>query len=102
MDKELKPQPGQIVKVLRGNDPDNYAVVIGIVDSRFILLADGNKRKFDRPKKKNIIHLQLQEEISSEVAASLQETGRVTNAKLRYAIGKFIENMQAEAKEKGE
>jgi large subunit ribosomal protein L14e len=92
-----KPELGQIVKVLRGNDPDKYAVVIAIVDSRFILIADGNKRKFDHPKKKNIIHLQLQEVVSSEVSASLQETGRVTNAKLRHAIGTFIDNLQAES-----
>jgi large subunit ribosomal protein L14e len=102
VDKDLSPQLGQIVKVLRGKDFDNYAVIIGIVDSRFVLLADGNKRKFDGPKKKNINHLQLQETISHEVVSSIQETGRVTNGKLRFAVAKFREKLQAEAHEKGE
>ena len=54
------PQLGQIVKVLRGKDAGQYAVVIGIVDERFVWIADGDKRQFDQPKKKNVLHLQLQ------------------------------------------
>lgn len=93
---------GQIVKVLRGREFGQYAIVIRIVDARFVLIADGDKRKFDSPKKKNMIHLQLQDAVSSEVVASLQETGRVTNGKLRFALSKFMENLQSEADEKGE
>nr|WP_205517010.1 KOW domain-containing RNA-binding protein [Paenibacillus sp. SYP-B3998] len=93
---------GQIVKVLRGKDPGEYAVIVGIVDSRFVWLADGDIRKFDQPKKKNLSHLQLQESISSEVESSIRETGRVTNGKLRYAISKFVDIMQVEAHEKGD
>jgi large subunit ribosomal protein L14e len=98
----LIPKVGQIVKVLRGRDPGEYAVVIGIVDERFVWLADGVHRKFDQPKKKNLNHLQIQETISSEVESSIRETGRVTNGKLRFAIAKFVELMQDEAQEKGE
>ena len=83
------PQIGQIVKVLRGKDEESYAVVIAIIDDRFVLIADGDKRRFDSPKKKNVLHLELQPAISQEVTNSLQESGRVTNAKLRYVIQKF-------------
>lgn len=101
MDSKI-PQVGQIVKVLRGRDPGEYAVVIRIEEHRFVWLADGDHRKFDQPKKKNLNHLHLQETISSEVASSIRETGRVTNGKLRFAIAKFVELMQDEAQEKGE
>ncbi|TXK78085.1 KOW domain-containing RNA-binding protein [Paenibacillus sp. N3.4] len=97
------PKIGQIVKVLRGRDPGEYAVVIGIVDHRFVWLADGDNRKFDQPKKKNLSHLQLQDKISSEVESSIRETGRVTNGKLRFAIAKFVDLLPVEAhNEKGE
>ncbi|WP_209978928.1 KOW domain-containing RNA-binding protein [Paenibacillus eucommiae] len=96
------PELGQIVKVLRGSDPGKYAVIIALLDSRFVLIADGDKRRFDSPKKKNLLHLQLQTTISSEVVGSLMDTGRVTNGKLRFAIAKFVENLKAEAHEKGE
>lgn len=102
MSKEAIPQLGQIVKTLRGRDQGKFAIIVGIEDHRFVWIVDGDKRKFDQPKKKNVLHLQLQNEISSEVMNSLLETGRVTNGKLRYALGKFIEQQQIEAQEKGE
>ena len=93
----VKPQLGQIVRILRGRDLNKYAVIIAIVDQRFLWIADGDKRKFDQPKKKNLLHLQLQDAISQEVVNSLLETGRVTNGKLRYALNKFVEAGQMEA-----
>lgn len=95
------PQFGQIVKILRGRDAGQYAVIVGIADARFVLIADGDKRKFAEPKKKSLIHLQLQEQISSEVVNSLNESGRVTNGKLRHAVSKFIETTANHA-QKGE
>lgn len=101
VNNNLNPQIGQIVEIRRGRDAGQYAVIVGIVDSKFVLLADGDKRKFDQPKKKNLIHLQLQPTISSEVVNSLDESGRVTNGKLRFAISKFIETTAIHV-EKGE
>ncbi|GAA3411904.1 KOW domain-containing RNA-binding protein [Paenibacillus hodogayensis] len=96
------PQIGTIVKVLRGREQEKYAVIVQIHDERFVSIADGHKRKFDQPKKKNLLHLELFRYVSSEVADSIMETGRVTNAKLRFALNKFLDSGQAEAQEKGE
>jgi large subunit ribosomal protein L14e len=82
-------QIGQLIKVLRGKDEERYAIVIEVLDERFVKIADGNKRKFDQPKKKNVLHLELLPIICQEVAISLQESGNVTNAKLRYAVQKY-------------
>jgi len=87
---------------LRGRDSEKYAVIVDIIDDRFVRIADGNKRKFDQPKKKNIAHLELMPEISSEVVDSLRETGRVTNGKLRYAITKFVQRALTDADTKGD
>jgi large subunit ribosomal protein L14e len=73
-------------------------VVIRQVDERFVLIADGDKRKFDRPKKKNIQHLYFYNYISPEVQNSLLETGRVTNGKLRYALTKFLNEVLVDVK----
>ncbi len=98
-----RPEIGQIVKIVRGRDQGKYAVVIGYEGDRFALIADGKKRKFDNPKKKNFIHLEPQDEISSEVVNSLSESGRVTNAKLRYAIQRYTEKIQSDTQtRKGE
>lgn len=96
------PRLGQIVQILKGRDSGKFGIIIQIVDDRFVLIADGDKRKFDQPKKKNLLHLKLLEAVSSEVVDSLTETGRVTNGKLRYALSKFVEEQQASVHEKGE
>jgi large subunit ribosomal protein L14e len=101
-DGRSQPQPGQVVKILRGRELGKYAIIVQIIDSRYVMIADGNKRKFDRAKKKNLLHLQLQDFISSEVVNSLLETGRVTNGKIRFALSKFIDQQQSEAQAKGE
>lgn len=85
------PVIGQIVKISRGRETGQLAIVIDIVDDRFVLLADGEKRKYDRPKKKNANHIIPTHYISPEVQNSLLRTGRVTNGKLRFALSKFAE-----------
>ena len=96
------PQVGQLVRILKGKDAGEDAIVIAVVDSRFVYIADGDKRKFDGPKKKNILHLELIPFISSEVVNSLEETGRVTNGKLRHAVLKYGRPTGKSAEEKGD
>ncbi|MFM9281625.1 KOW domain-containing RNA-binding protein [Paenibacillus jiagnxiensis] len=95
-------QIGQLVKILKGRDAGQAAVVVSIADSRFVYIADGDKRKFDQAKKKNILHLEPQPVISSEIVNSLNESGRVTNGKLRFAVNRFLEFAQFHAEEKGD
>ncbi len=87
---ETMPRLGQFVRILQGRDNGQYSVIIGIEDERIVLLADGDKRKYDRPKKKNVNHLELIDYVSPEVQSSIQETGRVTNSKLRYVMTRFL------------
>lgn len=97
-DTESRPEIGQIVQILQGREAGQYAIVINIVDDRFVLLADGEKRKYDRPKKKNFNHIIPIDYISPEVQKSLLETGRVTNGKLRFAISKFVNEVVTDLK----
>ena len=87
------PQIGQIVRITKGREQDQYAVIIKIINDRFVLLADGEKRKYDRPKKKNVNHIEETSYISSEVRKSLLETNRVSNGKLRFAIAKYADEV---------
>lgn len=95
---ESSPRIGQVVRVLQGREAGQYAIIIKIIDDRFVMLADGEKRKFDRPKKKNIQHLEILDHVSPEVQNSLLETGRVTNGKLRFALSKFVNEVVTDLK----
>jgi large subunit ribosomal protein L14e len=100
-ESESSPRIGQFVRVLQGREHGQIAIIIKILDERFVLIADGDKRKFDCPKKKNVNHLDIFEKVSPEVQNSVKETGRVTNGKLRFAISKFV-NEHVTDLEKGE
>ncbi|GGD03285.1 hypothetical protein GCM10007216_37470 [Thalassobacillus devorans] len=95
---ESSPRIGQVVRIVQGREAEQYMVVIDLLDDRFVLLADGEKRKFDRPKKKNLQHVELMDFVSPEVQNSLLETGRVTNGKLRFAVTKFINEVVTDLK----
>ncbi|MFD1363548.1 KOW motif-containing protein [Lentibacillus salinarum] len=92
------PRIGQVVRILQGREAGQYAVVLKLLDDRYVLLADGEKRKYDRPKKKNLYHIEVMDFISPEVQNSLLETGRVTNGKLRFAITKFMNEIVTDLK----
>ncbi|MGP4109086.1 KOW motif-containing protein [Virgibacillus sp. L01] len=87
------PRIGQVVRIKQGREAGQYAIILKLLDDRFVLLADGEKRKYDRPKKKNLHHIEVMDYISPEVQNSLLETGRVTNGKLRFAIDKFVKEI---------
>ncbi|NJP36026.1 KOW domain-containing RNA-binding protein [Alkalicoccus luteus] len=89
-DPDSVPQAGELVRILNGRDRDQYACIIEVLDERFVHIADGDKRKVDRPKRKNLQHLERMEIVAPEVRTSIIETGRVTNAKLRFAISSHI------------
>ncbi|MFC0612710.1 KOW motif-containing protein [Scopulibacillus daqui] len=98
-ESDSSPMPGQIVRVLKGRDSGKYCVIVRVVDSRFVEIADGDKRKFDKAKKKNISHLEFEQYVSAEVKNSILETGRVTNGKLRFALSKFLNEKVSDLKE---
>ncbi|OGX60900.1 MAG: hypothetical protein A2189_02620 [Paenibacillus sp. RIFOXYA1_FULL_44_5] len=101
-DSGSQPKPGQFVQILKGRDAGQFAVIVQIVDPKYVLIVDGDKKKFDKPKRKNLIHLRLMDVFSSEVADSLKDSGRVTNSKIRFVIQKYMEHRQTDSQEKGE
>ena len=48
---------GDIVESLCGHDKGRYFVVIATLNEKFVLIADGVRRKAEEPKQKNIKHL---------------------------------------------
>lgn len=77
---------GRVVEVVRGRDAGELAVVIAKDASRFVWIADGSKRRFEKPKKKNVLHLRNTPILSQEVAAGMASHGKVTNALLRHTL----------------
>ena len=78
----MKTLKGSIVKAISGRDKDLFFVVVGMED-KFILIADGNTRKLEKPKLKSLKHVQL--------TNTVIETDDLTNKKLRNVLLGFHE-----------
>ncbi len=51
------PELGTVVLSRAGRDAGRYFVVVGLVDTQYVLIADGELRKLGSPKKKKLKHL---------------------------------------------
>ncbi|RKD25417.1 hypothetical protein SAMN02745883_02308 [Caminicella sporogenes DSM 14501] len=80
---------GQIVKSKAGRDKDRIFIVVDIIDDLYVLIADGDLRKIEKPKKKKIKHLSKYNLVSKEVQERYNEKKRITNLILRREIEKF-------------
>ncbi|WP_067621103.1 KOW domain-containing RNA-binding protein [Alicyclobacillus acidiphilus] len=94
--RELPPL-GCLVEVMQGRDAGLIAVVVGQVEGKYLLIADGSVRRSDKPKKKNVAHVRKLSYVATDIAERLQSDGHVTNAQLRYAVRTFLEGRLAAA-----
>ena len=83
------PQLGQVVEILKGKETGTLAVIVGIVDAKTLLLADGAKRPGNAPKRKNSAHVRLLDFIDQSIVQEIEHKGQVQNAKLRYCLNRY-------------
>lgn len=82
-------EPGRLAVSKAGRDAGRVFVVIAPADERHVLLADGDLRKFARPKKKKITHLAPLARVESELGARLTAGAAVADHELREAINRY-------------
>ncbi|SHF08789.1 hypothetical protein SAMN02746089_01283 [Caldanaerobius fijiensis DSM 17918] len=80
--------PGQIVKSKMGRDSGRYFIVLA-VDGGYAFIADGELRKVDKPKKKNIKHLLKTNECDEFIRDKILSGKKISNADLRKALEKY-------------
>jgi large subunit ribosomal protein L14e len=95
------PQLGQLVQVTRGKEAGSFAVIVGIVDHKIVLLADGARHTGTDPKRKNIAHITLLDQIDQSVAMEIEQKGHVQIAKLRFCLNRFVQAQNGGEAKKG-
>ncbi len=83
-------RPGQVVVSLAGRDRGRPFIVLKVLNERLVLVADGDLRKVNKPKKKNVRHLQagdVSEKVAKKVVAAMTVTDQDLREALRGCIG---------------
>jgi ribosomal protein L14E/L6E/L27E len=79
---------GQIVKSKSGHDKGNVFFVVEVIDDDYVLIADGDRRKSESPKKKKVKHLQPYNRINEAVAEKLAQGIKLENIELQRELEK--------------
>lgn len=66
---------GSIAVSLAGRDKGRTFIIVGVLDEMYVLVADGRKRKIEKPKKKKIKHIRTVREPDSDLATLINEKG---------------------------
>lgn len=79
-------QVGCVVSSIKGRDKGKLYVVVGVENQTMVRLADGEGRKVENPKRKNIKHVHNTEVIAGEVSSKAAIGKRITNADIRKGL----------------
>lgn len=78
--------PGQIVRSVAGHDKGGIYFVIKNIDDDYVLIADGDLRRIEKPKKKNVRHLQPFNKVDKVIADKLSAGVPIENFELRKEL----------------
>lgn len=81
-------QIGQIVYSKSGHDKGDALMVLS-VDEDWVWLADGRRRKLEKPKRKKRIHIQPTSYVEKETAEKLRRKEYILDAEIAKALKKY-------------
>ena len=79
---------GNVVFSKKGRDKGHMFVVLLCVDDDFVLIADGDRRKVNNPKRKRMKHLSATPHEAPEIL-SLYHMNRLKDSDVRKALASF-------------
>lgn len=82
-----------------GRDQGRIFVIVGIVNDNFVLLADGDLRKIENPKVKNIKHIHYTNQTADKVMEHLSRGEIPGNHVIRKNLKVLLEARETKGKE---
>jgi ribosomal protein L14E/L6E/L27E len=79
---------GRMVYAKAGRDKGKYFLIIRIVDDKYVYISDGESRTVEKPKKKKIIHIKLENLVDYELAEKILNGNAIRNVNIK----KFLQS----------
>lgn len=86
---------GRYVWSNAGRDKNRVFIIIDIVDDCHVLVADGDLRRLDNPKKKKLKHLKITHEVADEISQTVLLKKRLTDTDLQNAVLRYKNELTA-------
>lgn len=81
---------GQLVYSKAGRDKGKAFLVTSIADDSFVYLVDGEMRRLEKPKRKNVKHLHNTGIIAESIAHKLAKGETISNSEIKLTIALLI------------
>ena len=81
-----QPVLGAVCVSRAGRDKGRAFVLVGVCDESYVLLADGEVRRLERPKRKKLMHLRVEPRRAEELGERLRAGEAVLDADVRKAL----------------
>ena len=76
---------GQVVRSKAGRDKGRFFIVVSVEGDR-VYLADGDLRRVEAPKKKNIKHIQVTGHVVEKIAEKIEKGQNLSNKEFRREL----------------
>lgn len=90
---------GRVVFSKTGRDSGKPFLIVRVVNDRYVIISDGDIRKIQNPKMKNIKHLQLTKLRADEVIDYLDRGEIPDNHIIKRSLKGLLERGESEGKE---
>lgn len=90
---------GRVVVSKSGRDKGRMFVIVQSINANYVAVADGDLRKIEKPKQKNLKHLQLTNTRLMEIKTSLLRGEMPENHIIRKSIKKLQGSGEIDGKE---
>lgn len=87
--KVSTPAVGGICQSIRGRDKDRFYIITKINADGTVFVVDGNFKKLETPKKKNVKHLRLLPEKAESIGLKLLESKQVYDSEVYSALKSY-------------
>lgn len=77
---------GQVVASKSGRDKGKLFVVIKVISDEYVMLSDGDLRKIEKPKKKNVKHVSKHNMVLTGIAEKIKNEDKIENIDLRRVL----------------
>lgn len=90
---------GRVVYSKSGRDQGKMFVIVQEVNDRFVMLADGDLRKIENPKLKNISHIQFTRMKAEDVMEYLSRGEKPADHIIKKNLKRLVESGESDGKE---
>lgn len=90
---------GRVVFSKTGRDSGNAFVIVRVVNDRYVIVSDGELRKIENPKMKNLKHLHFTNMVAPEVIDYLNRGEIPDNHIIKKNLKRILEKGESEGKE---